>query len=365
MGQLLGFPDCCQHFFRETWVEQSLVDTTWPMATSTKNVLREATNVEVDGSAEANILWRWMGIRAVPHLPCSFECEHTVALGKKLVQVGRDTHYNEEMDWLMDILDWPVEWSALHGIAEIKTPILKVSTRTDATSSKYVVRREGQTFPSEGAQGLRFPYKPPLKPFLTKSPAFQRGLDNPIFIQKKYPEWYAADNGFTSRLAMEKAHEPIVELAAKTLAKREGNVLDIGCGNGALLKQLCQANPDIIPYGLEYARSKVNHASELLPKFVNNFVCGNMFEDNCLWTENNRYILAILMPGRLVEVGFEQSKFMKSWIRKHCDNLLIYAYGDWLTRYKNLGGLAQAAGISLLDSNAEMKDTRVSLARIE
>ena len=32
----------------------------------------------------------------------------------------------------MEILSWPVEWSVLHGIAEIKTPIFRVISRSDA-----------------------------------------------------------------------------------------------------------------------------------------------------------------------------------------------------------------------------------------
>lgn len=178
IARLLGFPICCNQFFRDTLVEQGLVDTTWPMALGNTSSSEEVRSIEVNGPPEANILWRWMGIRAVPHLPCSFHCQPTVEFGKKLIKVGSENGYKAEMDWLLEILSWPVEWSALHGIAEIKTPILKVSTRTDATPSKYVVKREGETFPLEGAQGLNFPFRIPRQPLFTKSPGFQRGLEN-------------------------------------------------------------------------------------------------------------------------------------------------------------------------------------------
>lgn len=186
--RLLGFPPCCSDFFQQIWVEQDLVDTTWPMAVKTASLAEEVRSLEVIGPPEVNILWRWLGIRAVPHLPCSFNCQLTTEFGKKLIEVGRKAGYDAEMDWLLEILSWPIEWSALHGIAEIKTPILKVSTRTDATPSKYVVRREGETFPLEGVQGLNFPYRIPRKLLLTQSPGFQSGLDNPIKTQSKFPE---------------------------------------------------------------------------------------------------------------------------------------------------------------------------------
>jgi hypothetical protein len=170
IGKLLGYPPCCHQFFRNVWVEQGLVDTTWPMALATANRPHESTRIEIKGPPQTNILWRWMGIRAVPHLPCRPDCAPSTALGEKMIEVGREAGYATEMDWLLEILSWPVEWSALHGIAEIKTPVLKVTTCTDATARKYEVRREGSAYPIEGAQGLSFPYRVPHTMIAISSP---------------------------------------------------------------------------------------------------------------------------------------------------------------------------------------------------
>ena len=180
MAGLLGHPSCCAEFNLRVWLEQSLEDTTWPMAQATAANLNGAANLEATGPPEANILWRWMGIRAVPHLPCRFDCPPTVELGKRFIQLGRDSGFHDEMNWLLEILSWPVEWSALHGIAEIKTPVLKVSTRTDTTARRYIVRRHGDAYPKEGAQGLKFPFRPPPQPLLALTRGFERGLGNPI-----------------------------------------------------------------------------------------------------------------------------------------------------------------------------------------
>jgi len=146
---------------------------------------------------------------------------------ERFVEVGRAAGYEQEMDWLLEILSWPVEWSALHGIAEVKTPVLKVSTRTDATPGKYVVRRQGDAYPAEGAQGLAFPYRMPRRPLLTQSPSFHRGLVNPLQSRPSRPSWYASDNGFASELAMESAHAAILKVATGALAERGGRVLDL------------------------------------------------------------------------------------------------------------------------------------------
>lgn len=182
IGRLIGTPRCCAEFYRAVWVEQGLEDTTWPMAVKTAPVPEGVRRIEVSGPPEANILWHWMGVRAVPHMPCRFDCENTVELGKKFAEVGQQAGYEDEMNWMLEVLSWPVEFSALHGIAEIKTPILKVCTRTDATPGKYVVRREGDRYPAEGVHGLNFPYRIPNQPLHTLSRKFLRGLDNPITI---------------------------------------------------------------------------------------------------------------------------------------------------------------------------------------
>jgi hypothetical protein len=177
IGTLLGCPPCCREFFRQVWVELGMTDTTWPMAMNSDHERDGEREVVVAGPPQANILWRWMGVRAVPHLPCSFQCAATVAFADRLIEVGRACGYEDEMDWMLDILDWPVQWSALHGIAEIKTPVLKVSARTDATPVDYVVRRAGRSSPQEGARGLVFPYRRVRSRRLSESSGYRRGLE--------------------------------------------------------------------------------------------------------------------------------------------------------------------------------------------
>jgi hypothetical protein len=177
IGTLLGYPPCCREFFRQVWVELGMTDTTWPMAMNSDPERDGERALVVGGPPQANILWRWVGVRAVPHLPCSFECTQSSALAGRLIEVGKACGYEAEMDWMLEILDWPVQWSALHGIAEIKTPVLKVSARTDATPVEYVVRRPGRSRPAESARGLGFPYRRVRSRRLSESSGFRRGLE--------------------------------------------------------------------------------------------------------------------------------------------------------------------------------------------
>lgn len=348
MGELLGYPACCSDFFSRVWVVEGHVDTTWPMAYATVNGSEQnGTCIEVSGNPHANILWRWMGVRSVPHLPCRFDCEGTIKFGEDLLSVGRKAGYNQEMDDLLKILSWPVEWSALHGIAEIKTPILKVCTRTDATSTKYVVRRLGVSYPEEGAVGLDFPYR-----MVSKVDSGVMPENSCMKVAEKVhgceQEWYYRDNGFTSLPAMEEAHLPILELAKAELGGSAGNVLDIGAGNGALLKKIYEANSRVSVFGVEIEPTRVEHARQLMPAFADNFVVGDMFDCDSVWDGNRLFSLVILMVGRFLKVDQKRSANLMKHIREQCNRLLVYAYPDWIARYGSLENVASKAGVRLL-----------------
>ena len=96
-------------------------------------------HITAGGPDETNIFWRGLGLRMVAHLPCKLDCPASMELASTFSAVGMRHGYAEEIHWLREILSWPVQWSGLHGIAEIKTPVLKLSTWTDATASKYSV----------------------------------------------------------------------------------------------------------------------------------------------------------------------------------------------------------------------------------
>jgi hypothetical protein len=177
IGRLLGYPKCCINSYKDFCVEQSYFDPTWPIAVEAANVTSNQSLIEIQAPIETNMFWRSVGVRCVPHLPCRFDCAASITLGQHYLNAAMQLGFANEVTWLRQILSWPVEWSSLHGIAEIKTPILKICTKTDSSRQKLVVRWTGQDYPDEGARGVAFPYQMP-KRTLTESPGFQRGLIN-------------------------------------------------------------------------------------------------------------------------------------------------------------------------------------------
>lgn len=162
IGQYLGYPACCRAFFRQVVVEGGWLDPTWPRAISAMQSEELAESIDLHMPPELNPFWESLGLRLVPHIPCSYACNAARTLAMGFLSTGRRCGYVGELDCLLELTRWPVEWSALHGIAEIKTPIVKLSTRTDATPRKLILRHHGDRYPNEGARGVRFPYCMPM-----------------------------------------------------------------------------------------------------------------------------------------------------------------------------------------------------------
>jgi SAM-dependent methyltransferase len=238
------------------------------------------------------------------------------------------------MDWALEMLSWPMEWSSLHGIAEIKTPVFKISTSTDPLASKAVVRREGDRYPEEGATGLAFPFRQPDSRAVTDSRSFARATGS--------DEW--KQNGFSSAEGMERAHQIVAAVALSAIEPhtRIPSVIDLGCGNGALLDRISRERSDMQPIGIDTDRARVLAASQRLTH--GHFTMGDIFE-TAHW--NNDYSIALLMPGRLEEVDDLKALAFRKHLSARAAKVIVYAYDDWLP----LTGLCSRVGLEIIPSS--------------
>jgi hypothetical protein len=173
----LGYPPCCLHFLREM-VDERRLDATWSVANNSDSEAHNPSHISIRATPETNVLWAPLGVTPVPHVPCTFGCAASRHVGQQIIDLARARGYDAEIGWMKQMLSWPVSWSALHGIAETKTPILKMLTRTDATAAKYTLDWRGNPAPDSAATGLSFPHIPPRRLKVTDSRSFQRGLTN-------------------------------------------------------------------------------------------------------------------------------------------------------------------------------------------
>lgn len=158
---VLEVPLCCRIFRHQVHEILGMTDSTLPRALNTPGAAFSDRVVRLPVQPLLNTLLVRLGIDLLSHEPCSMSCGASHRAAATWIQTGRHLGYTAEMDSLEEILSWPVEWSALHGIAEIKTPVAKISTNTDTTAETYRVQLLSDRQPVEALPGLRFPFQQP------------------------------------------------------------------------------------------------------------------------------------------------------------------------------------------------------------
>lgn len=287
IGDYLGYPQCCSEFFHLHWTKGNWRDLTSLMFQS---------QGRADGPYQCNILLRHLGVRPVFHLPCSFTCDNTVRLANNILAY-QTMGYDREMAWLIEILSWPIKWSSLHGVAIVTTPIVKVIYSTDPVAEKVEIVRDG-IYPEGGVSGHEFPT--PQKMALVMKDTW-------------------TDNGFTSYFAMKRAHRLVMQVLYK-VPPELGRVIDLGCGNGALL-DLIRENLGLSPFGVEVDAIRVENSGRDYVKV------GNLYEPETylLFT----YSFALISVNRLLEVDASSANHLLQTLKQHVKYLIVYSYEGW------------------------------------
>jgi hypothetical protein len=145
----------------------------------------------------SNPLLRWIGVRATPHMPCSFHCQTTIRQGKEYMELMPD----QEREWALELLNMPMLYSTLHGVGEVVTPIFKLSFSSQGVRTFELWGDQ----PDGTVGGSKFP-----------------------FVEDNWTY-----NGFYGPASMDRAHKVILKLVSEP-----NFVIDFGCGNGYLLSKI-------------------------------------------------------------------------------------------------------------------------------
>lgn len=310
VGELLGFPRCCIDAYLRVCVEGGATDPTFAAS---------AGRTELDAAWQTNLLLRAIGVRAVPYLPCSFTCDATVTRADALAALAREIGFAQEMTWTEEMLSWPCEVSALHGITEVRTPILKVLFPGDAAPKKRVVRLRGDRYPAEGARGVAFPYV--------------RGA------AAGEARWIHEDNGFASVAAMTAAHAPLVALAAKSLRECAGPLLDLGCGNALLLVRI-RGTSELRLYGIDADGGRVARARELAAGSGGAFAEGDLLAAAGIWNSEPRFGLVLVSAARIREAAAARRDELARLFADRAARVLLYDYDR-----RDIGDAADGCGL--------------------
>lgn len=251
VGRLLGYPACCRAHFERTWAlgrTETFPDT-------------------AGGDWELNLGLRWLGIRAVPHLPCSGVCSESLGLARAILRAGQASGVDTAP--LEASLRLPLRYSRTSGVGIV-----------DAGSFRVLVGAE----------------EPPPS---------------------------CLDNGFSEPGSMEAAHATVAAVVHRATVT---SALDLGCGDGALLARLAGGRPGRW-IGVEFEVARARRGRARHPEVE--MLCGRIEGLNwARWVEDPVDVV-LLMPGRLVEMPAAKAAEVRAAVRRVGRRLVVYTYGDW------------------------------------
>lgn len=148
----------------------------WESALASTDAKISEGIIEIESGIMMGGFWQQVLVNPTLRTQCRMDCRESVELQEENIEYMRTLGYKEEADLLEEIYSWPVEWSAAHGICELKTPVIKIAYDTDATEETYKIRIMGSAYPEEGLEGLNFPYRRRKFLKITDSKSFKNGL---------------------------------------------------------------------------------------------------------------------------------------------------------------------------------------------
>ncbi|MFC3195529.1 class I SAM-dependent methyltransferase [Marinicella sediminis] len=342
VGHYLGYPACCVSFYQQ---HQHMTSLLWPLAAQTAEP--GEVSCELSGHEWLNPMLKTLGVQMISHWACSDRCAHSLQVAETNKQLLIQSGHQQALEWICQLLSWPMHFSALHGIAEIRLPVAKIAHNTDATAITYSVKRSGIDQPVESAVGGGFPFQVQSKPKLTKRQLFIKGQQSAAH-QLQSRLWL--DNGFQTEAGMLQEQASVIEGLHGLLADRSGGVLDLGCGNGYLLRQLLDNQSALFPMGCDHVQSHIEHARLLLPEHQQHFQHINMFSQALIeWLEDqpDKLALTLLMPGRLLGAKAGEKKRLLSGLKHNSELIAVYCYQDWVDEYGSVERLASAVDLNI------------------
>ena len=302
LGRILGYPECCIKFFENYWTSKGYRDLV-PCMEGIQFIELDKNVVISDYYELANILLKGMGIRAVPHLPCSLKCNHTNAFAHLFLKYLPEASYK----LLLQLLRLDTTYSSYHGYAEVKNKLFK------------------NVFNS-----LPLGYK------------LEFTLKQLMVMRLNEPE---SHNGFSSKDNEARAHHEIINFIGASISN-ESRILDLGCGDSTLLRRIGELYPQAMLEGVEINKntfSRILQGDKLIAfnQDLNEFVF------------DGKYSLVMIANQRLREMDeHEISKFVHN-IKTSTKYLLVYDYsGDELLYPINFSRLKHTRGISRSTSMA-------------
>ena len=127
-----GYPLCCSEFFHKHWHKDGWRDLILP------TVNFKPRQVAGPDFVQHPALRTWE-LERFFICPVPLIATRLVDSGTSILQCAADAEFSQEVDWIIEMLNWPVRWSSLHGVAMITTPVVKLIMFLDPLPEVAVV----------------------------------------------------------------------------------------------------------------------------------------------------------------------------------------------------------------------------------
>jgi len=330
IGRLLGYPPCCVEFFVRRWKTDRFIDTTWPMAANSTAGQRARSYLRATPPPETNLLLKCVGVRPVFHLPCSFECSHSLTIAGKLRELAARCGLRDSAEASRELLSLPARWTSLHGIAEIETPVFRVSTKTDAVAQRLTIEVGDPTkHVAFASAGYTFPHKAPSRrgtairahPSSAKTPS-----RSPTASWDRAPP-YHQDSGFPTRYLMRRIVEPLLHFIEQ---RKPHCLLHLGCKNGAILHEYLCRHTDARAFGVDPSPALIEGGKRGMATMGNVTLLCNQIDDRHALLRIGSVDVAFVMLGRLLELTPMRRVELRQWLVQNAARTVVYAFPGWI-----------------------------------
>lgn len=153
-ARLAGVPTCCAAAAVRR--AETGAAPLWDYATA--GAALDSGAADVRSHPLANPFLRAAGISFLPHVPCGPGCEPSLRLAERRRDLARAADEDAAQD-AAAILAWPLEWTSLHGLVEIKTGIVRLVHPDGYSAGMRRARFWGPAPAPDAALGLGFAFR--------------------------------------------------------------------------------------------------------------------------------------------------------------------------------------------------------------
>ena len=155
--------------------------------------------------------------------------------------------------------------------------------------------------------------------------------------RERWERSHFSDNGFRAYHLMQECHAPILQAlknALPLISSNQVNLIDLGCGNGALLRRIVSIFPQVYAFGIDRDHEKVYRAISHVRHERVHLSCGNIEEFPSIFPKIS-FQIVLVMVAKLFVSNWE-NRPLRVAIAESGASTLCYSYDDMFRQCKRI-----------------------------